>query len=717
MSAALGSVLLAALPCHFDANPPLARIDFPLPMALTDAETIRVRGTARDPDGIASVRVNGVLASTVNGFASWWAEVPLELGENLLQVETLDLAGNLDPSAAETSVNRDGVIVRRPEGLALDPSSGTCFVFDWVPDGFEHLPKTRIVAADLATGELSIVSSSTKGSGPLPRYASSEMEFDSVAGRLLVLDGTLDSLLAVDLVTGDRTVVSGGSVGSGPPLVSVTGLELDLDHDRAFVFGQSFAPASGALMGVNLSSGARWVVSSPAVGSGPWPTYQRFMQRVPGGDRLLVACYMTDVLLGIDIGTGDRAILSDVSSSVGAPWSGIWSVAAIPGGRAWVSSVGDGRLFALDLASGKHAAILEPPSGEEGALMDLKLDSANERLLAADDMNAAVVSLDLVGGSVGVALRSSIGRGVKFRRSMVRGTAVNAAGRVLVVDGSLGELVGADLASGVRTLISGSGVGAGPDFISPYSVAIDESTGVERALVLDPGLKGVIAVDLASGDRSLVSGPGVGVGPAFHFELSSPLTLEASGGIAWVMDSSFDPFGGRLLAVDLATGNRRLVSGEGVGAGRPLIFSYDFDIDAQGGRALAVSLEELVSIDLVSGDRTLFSGSAVGSGPEFNDPVLIAWDDLEQRAIVYGVYAGLISVDGATGDRLLIAHFDPSKGPRLAWPMSMALWRPEALGQPILLLGDHELTALTAIDLAVDPLTGAVPACGTIVAR
>jgi hypothetical protein len=685
-------------------------------MALTDAATLRVRGTARDPDGVASVHVHGVAASTVNGFATWWAEVPLELGENVLHVETLDLAGNHDPSAARTVVRRDGVIVRRPAGLALDPGSGTCFIFDWVPDGFEPLWQTRIVAADLSTGELSIVSSSTKGSGPLPSYATGEMELDAVAGRLLVLDITHDSLLAVDLTTGNRTIVSGEAVGAGPPLVSVTGLELDLEHDRAWVFNQSFGPSSGALLGVNLSSGARWVVSSPAVGSGPWPKHQRMMQRVPGGDRLLVPCYLDDVLLGIDLGTGDRAILSDASSSIGAPWSHIWSVAALSAGRAWVSSV-DGRLSALDLASGKNAAIAGPPPGEEGVLMDLELDAANDRLLVADDMDAAILALDLESGALDVALRNSIGSGVEYRRSMAGSTAVNAEGRVLVVDGHVGELVDVDLSSGLRTLLSGSGVGGGPDFGQPLAVAFDQSTGIERALVLDPGLGGVAAVDLASGDRSLVSGPGVGSGPAFSFDLSSPLSMKVSGGLAWVMDSSFGPFGNRFLAVDLSTGDRRLVSGDGVGAGRPLIFSYDFEVDVTGGRALAISLEELVAIDLASGDRTLFSGAAVGAGPELNDPVLIAWDEVEQRAIVYGVFAGLIAVDGATGDRVLLAHFDPSKGPRLAWPMSMALWRPEELGQPILLLGDHELTALCALDLSVDPLSGDVPACGTIVAR
>src|SRR5688572_11943019 len=154
MSPASWLLPLAAVAAPLDNDPPRARIDFPLPTALTDAEAIRVRGTARDEDGVAAVRVNGIPASTVNGFAAWWAEVPLELGENELVVETLDLAGNLDPSAALTVVHRDGAIVRRPEGLALDPASRTCFVFDWVPDSSKPLSETRILAADLESGEL-----------------------------------------------------------------------------------------------------------------------------------------------------------------------------------------------------------------------------------------------------------------------------------------------------------------------------------------------------------------------------------------------------------------------------------------------------------------------------------------------------------------------------------------------------------------------------------
>jgi hypothetical protein len=74
-------------------------------------------------------------------------------------------------------------------------------------------------------------------------------------------------------------------------------------------------------------------------------------------------------------------------------------------------------------------------------------------------------------------------------------------------------------------------------------------------------------------------------------------------------------------------------------------------------------------------------------------------------------------VDGATGDRVRLAESNAGKGPGLAWPMSMALWRPQPGAEAILVLGDHELTALTAIDLAVDPFTGETPAWRAIVSR
>jgi hypothetical protein len=46
---------------------------------------IRVRGTARPGAHIISILANGVPAETQDGFASWSAQVPLELGANTIE--------------------------------------------------------------------------------------------------------------------------------------------------------------------------------------------------------------------------------------------------------------------------------------------------------------------------------------------------------------------------------------------------------------------------------------------------------------------------------------------------------------------------------------------------------------------------------------------------------------------------------------------------------
>ena len=720
MYAALCSAALVAASLLADSKPPRARIDFPLPSALTDAGTMRVRGSARDPDGIAAVHVNGVPASTADGFLTWWAVVPLELGENALVVETVDALGNLDARAAVTRVRRDGAIMRRPQGLALDSASGTCFVFDWVPDGSQLPYQTRILAADLSTGALAVTSSGSKGSGPLPSYATGEMEHDPVGGRLLLLQGfTPGTLLAVDTITGYRSVVSGDGVGAGPPFASAVGLELDLENGRAFAFNPSyeFKPTLGALLSVDLASGDRQIVSSYTIGSGPWPHSQRKMTREPGGQRLLVACALADLVLAIDTQSGDREIISDAASGLGTPWSYVWDVAAPAGGRAWVGSVSDGRLFGLDLQSGVHAEAAAPPANDPGQLYDVEVDAAHGRLLAADDLRAAILSKPLAGGGLEVLLRNSIGGGEPFRRSLVGGLTVDKDGRAWMVDHQYGELFAVGLADGVRTLVSGDGVGGGPELVQPVDVALDDSTGSTRALVLDVGLKAVVAVDLTTGDRSVLSGPGAGLGTALILWPGVVLSLEVAGGSAWVMDSGAEFFEHRLVVVDLVTGNRTLISGDGVGAGPTLIFSEDLAIDSAGGRAITFINKEVAAIDLMTGDRSVLSGAGVGSGPPLGSPVLVSWDEARDRALVYGIQAGVTAVDGTTGDRVLLAKFDETKGPALAWPASMALWQPQPGGEPILLLGDHELTALGALDLALDPISGETPAWRAIVSR
>ncbi|MEM7518446.1 MAG: hypothetical protein AAF368_16175, partial [Planctomycetota bacterium] len=143
-----------------DGIAPLATITFPPAGTVTEGDMIVVRGTSDDVDGIASVAVNGVVATTTDDFMTWMAEVPLVDGDNDLVVATEDAGGTADPDAASVSVRRELLVPVSPEGAV----------------------------------------------------------FDSVGNRVLFLDSGLNSLIATDLDSGERTLISGPTRGTGPAL-------------------------------------------------------------------------------------------------------------------------------------------------------------------------------------------------------------------------------------------------------------------------------------------------------------------------------------------------------------------------------------------------------------------------------------------------------------------------------------------------------------------
>ena len=115
-----------------------------------------------------------------------------------------------------------------------------------------------------------------------------------------------------------------------------------------------------------------------------------------------------------------------------------------------------------------------------------------------------------------------------------------------VVDEGSDALFRIDLATGDLTLVSDNGTGVGPNFIGPRSVILNGAG--DTAYVVDSSLDALISVDLATGNRVVVSDSGTGVGPNFSNPLS--LILNGAGDTAYVVDSILDA----LISVDLATG-------------------------------------------------------------------------------------------------------------------------------------------------------------------
>ena len=120
------------------------------------------------------------------------------------------------------------------------------------------------------------------------------------------------------------------------------------------------------------------------------------------------------------------------------------------------------------------------------------------------------------------------------------------------------QVVRVDRNTGVRTLISGAGLGSGPALNGPYSIAV-EGTGNILVLDLNPTTFTSRLLRITpAGARSVLSSNAVGAGPA----LGVSDRVRVLNGVIYLLD------GGRVLSVDAVTGSRTLISGGGVGAGR-----------------------------------------------------------------------------------------------------------------------------------------------------
>jgi len=128
--------------------------------------------------------------------------------------------------------------------------------------------------------------------------------------------------------------------------------------------------------------------------------------------------------------------------------------------------------------------------------------------------------------------------------------AIGSEGELFAIDRGVSEAVlGIDPASGDRTVMSDDSLGTGPNLANPLACAYDPFG--QRVLVADNAQAGgpaVLAVDPATGDRTVLSGPGVGVGPA----------LGASFGMVVVPEPSSDLLALASAAAIAALRGRRL---------------------------------------------------------------------------------------------------------------------------------------------------------------
>lgn len=278
-----------------DGAAPTATISSPAPGAVVAGATLTVSGAAADASEIAAIEVNGVLATTSDGFATFTAEIDVELGENTIVVSTRDVHDNADAFAASIDVVRDDgppVIAELfpPSFAGFEGDATTVFVRASDPSGIESVTVGAIaaelrdgdvwVAADVPAGD-DIAIEVLDGAGRATESAISLNASQPFADGLFFLQdaggGTMVGLhyLRGELVRFNRfsspqiEILSGPTRGSGPPLPESIGvLGLALVGGEVLV-GFSTGPNDLAVIAVDLVTGDRTAVGGCTLPESP----------------------------------------------------------------------------------------------------------------------------------------------------------------------------------------------------------------------------------------------------------------------------------------------------------------------------------------------------------------------------------------------------------------------------------------------------------------
>ncbi|HEU4779643.1 MAG TPA: hypothetical protein VFS58_07140 [Steroidobacteraceae bacterium] len=614
-----------------DTVGPTGRIVFPPPVSYTEATTLTVRGAASDANGVSSVRVNGVAATSTDGFATWSVQIPITVtGANPIVLAVTDTAGIETSSADTATVHNRGPTIQLVQGLAFDPTGDRLLIVDqrtsnlYAYNAGDRLGRT---IADL--GSLSTLPDASFGGS---------IAVDAANNRAILAHGPSDRIAAVNLATGAVNVIS-PSPGAGLPTSIGLSSQIALDpaNDRAFA-----TLDSEAVVSIDLSTGARAVVTSSSVGTGvainlPFGiAYDA--QSVPGSPRLLVADlnYSSPVIISVDVATGNRTTFSALG------------------------------------VRGTGPAFSSPSS--------IQLDAANNRLLVMDLGAHRLVAVSLANGNRSYLTGSGVGSGVSMLAQT--GVALSPSGRIYTGQQG-GEVLEVNPTTLARSLFVGGPLGAGLRIANGRALILESA---ESLLYLDRGRESVMRVDLLTGNRSVVSSvlASVGSGPDLRYAADMVLDRRAPSPGSRVFVTVGTPTD-TLYSVDLATGDRGAVASLNL-ANPYFDEAGSMALDVSGNRMLFVdsvgmmaNANSLFAVDLATGLRTTISeNSTVGTGPGIGRPIDLVLEPAGNptRAIVSNLESGAngpnyLSVDLATGNRTIFA---PASGPSVGLPANVPTW-------------------------------------------
>lgn len=695
-----------------DTTAPSAVIEFPPAFSVTESNSVTVRGTASDDGDITVVRVNGVDASSGDGFATWSATIPLVPGDNAITIETGDVALNADASAA-SAVIQHRARMRQVNRSALDASNNRMLVVDSMLDA--------IIAVDLDTGARYVLSGPET---PDTNNAFADLRgltVDNGNNRALAV-GTVSvggvsepAVIAVDLATGARTVLSDNSISSVIDFITPIDIALDPANDRALVLDSGHPAVLSVYLGTGSGFGSRGRFSVNSTPSTPTNVYVNPLSIEVFGSRF----YVVDAGRSFGVSVAPRVISAPITTPNAREIFSDSSTPAAPPNFTSPAAIGfyDGQALVTDASGdGVISALLEPSASRargyrswfssnvwpdsnnplaqpmgievmEGADLGWVVNQRTDEILQMDLTTGARTVLadnavpdneapfddavDIVidrANNQAYVLERNIVRRINLltgERSILSGGGVpdSVNGLVIaqrmVLDSANNRLLVTDSSPGTPLVMAVSlDTGARTLFSAPTfrgdGDALMEPRGIamdranNRVLVTDDNLDAVYAIDLDSGDRTLVSS---NARPNTLFGLQTPIeiVLNADNTAAYVLDAALNA----VIEVDLGTGARTLKTGNASVAGDELRRPQDMILVPDLNQLLLVDLDwddSVLAVDLASGERTLIEIEAVGA----LDLAALALDSGSNQVLMMDNFSdALITYDLANGNTVV----------------------------------------------------------------
>ena len=460
----------------------------------------------------------------------------------------------IDPVSRSHSVVLDGRMrntlqLRRATAFALDIDYNRAILVNG--------ESGTVYGIDLSTGAVRKITDRTFASVPRRDFF---RDIELRDGTAYLVDSSGRAIVGLDLTTGRQEIISnpatfqGKRVGTGPLLLEPRGLALDGADDR-LIIADEFVDA---LVAVDLQTGDRTSLTDGGVGAGIHFRSTTALAMTEDPVRLFAIDPISDTVVEIDPDTGDRRLIFGTGNTVGTIETTPSAIAVDP--MQAVLYYGDstiGALFEVDLAGGTPKIVSGETRGKGplfGSFIDIELDSSGETAYILDRILNAVLAVDTDTGDRRIVSDATTGVGGHFRNPV--GLQLDLENdRVFVSDADSRTIYEINVLSGDRIVVSGWRTGSGAAIRWLGDIAYDPRN--QRIVAIDVNRRGLISIDLATGDGEIISGDTYLLfGGGAVFAQPRRIELSADHAIAYVLDSGYDG----VLAVELHTGDRQLIS-------------------------------------------------------------------------------------------------------------------------------------------------------------